>query len=133
MKCKICEVVCKNNVGLSSHLRTKHSLTILNYYKEHDISKLKYCKYCGNICKIQGGNFRETCCSKKCIGKVNELPHSEKTKELLRQKRFDYLSKKTGKTAWERRQSGQMSSLEKWFFDDIIYKYKLYEIYDIVN
>lgn len=64
---------------------------------------------------------------------ANQIPHTEDTKELLRRQRFEFLLKKTGKTAWERKNNGEMSLLEEWFFDNIICKHKLYEKYDIVN
>ena len=58
---------------------------------------------------------------------------SEETKEKIRQKRIEYLKLKTGQTAWERRSSGKMSYLEKWFYDEIIIKENLLSKYDIVN
>ena len=59
--------------------------------------------------------------------------HSEESKEKMRRKRFDFLKKRTGETAWERRASRKMSFLEQWFFDNVILEHNLTEKYDIVN
>lgn len=58
---------------------------------------------------------------------------SEETREKMRRSHFEYLKKKTGNTPWERRQRGEMSYLEQWFYDECIIKHDLVSKYDIVN
>lgn len=43
------------------------------------------------------------------------------------------MKRKTGKTAWERKQLCEFSYLEEWFFDECIIKNNLEKQYDIVN
>lgn len=80
---------------------------------------------------IKMRNFSE---SRKMILKKypNILKHSDKTKEKMRQSRFNYLKKKNGNTPWERRQKREFSYLENWFKDNIILKYSLQNNYDII-
>jgi very-short-patch-repair endonuclease len=59
--------------------------------------------------------------------------HTDITKDKIRKKRFEYLKKRTGKTAWEKRSRQEPSILEQWFIDEVIKKYNLVEKYDIVS
>jgi len=52
---------------------------------------------------------------------------------LLREKRVDYLQKKTGKTAWERRSRKEMSYLESWFQEEVIIKHDLHKHHQIIT
>ena len=56
---------------------------------------------------------------------------TQERKNHLRQKRFEFLSKKSGKTPWERRQAREMSTLEEWFYDEIIIKENMNEKFHI--
>lgn len=89
---------------------------------------------CGKDRKKSKGKILKTCGNKNCIKKLQyKRTHSEETKEKMRQKRFEYLKLKLGKTAWEKRSNKQMSYLENWFYTKIILKYELEKKYDIVN
>jgi len=57
---------------------------------------------------------------------------SDKTREKIRKARVNYLKKKTGQTAYERRAQNKMSYGEKWLHDLFI-KNKVYEKYDVIN
>jgi very-short-patch-repair endonuclease len=59
--------------------------------------------------------------------------HTTVTKNKIRKARFEYLKKRTGKTAWEKRSKQIPSSLEQWFIDKVILKFNLNEKYDIVS
>ena len=133
--CKICGKNCKSIRSLSGHIDKLHGLKLLDYFIKYESLKIPKCKYCNNGAKRfhSGIRFRTTCGSKECVRKVNTVSHSEETKEKIRRKRFEYLKKQNGKTAWERRNKNQMSYLEKWFLENIIEKYNLTEKYDISN
>jgi len=134
IKCKINNKQYKDLSSLSKGLR-KYNLSLLDYYIKYEDFKIPICPYCGKNCKhINSISFRKTCCNVKCINKSHaNRKHSEITKEKIRQNTFERLKLRTGQTAWERRNQGKMSSLEKWFYDNIIVEYKLYNMYDIVN
>jgi very-short-patch-repair endonuclease len=103
---------------------------LLEYYIKYESFIIPKCPVCGDNCRVRKGLvFRRTCGKTKC----RSHKHSEQTKELIRKKVFEYLKKRTGKTAWERKNQGLMSNLEKWFVTEVIQKYCLPEKYDIVN
>lgn len=62
-----------------------------------------------------------------------KFKHSEETKEKIRLKRFEFLKKQTGQTAWERKNQRKMSYIEQWFYDNVILSHQLEKKYDIVN
>lgn len=147
--CKICQATFKSNNQCCTHLRLKHNLSIKEYIEQY--FDIPICEYCGkNIVQIysyplgaasrNGGRFwKKYCYDKTCISKnlkevqIKYWANNDKAKEAARKRRVEYLKKKTGKTAWERRQNREMSYLEEWFFDECIQKYKLNEKYDIIN
>lgn len=135
MKCHICNKELKNNLAFSMHLRAIHNLSLLDYNIQYNNFKVPKCLFCENNAKHKNAmKFRKTCGSKECISKVSKLQFwSEEARENIRKKRFEYLKKRTGKTAFERRNKGEMSYLEQWFFDNVILYYNLLEKYDIVN
>jgi very-short-patch-repair endonuclease len=98
--------------------------------------EIKKCPYCDNNVGLRRYNppkLMKTCGSIECKSKeLSNRTFTQETIEILRRKRFEYLKKKSGKTAWERRSSGEMSFLEKWFFDDAICMYELYKKFDII-
>jgi very-short-patch-repair endonuclease len=133
MICKICALKSKNALGMANHLRRVHDLSLLEYLVKHENFKIPKCA-CGKDCKIRKGfKFHKTCLDKECIKKINTRKHSEECKQRIKKARFEYLKKKTGKTAWENKSSGKMSYLEKWFFENVILKYDLNKKYDIIN
>ena len=112
MKCDLCDLEVKNNKGLAIHLK-KHQMTLVDYF---NISRqIPKCPYCEKTCKPRKKSFTSTCTDKACIKlRAQERKHSNETIGLIRKKRVDYLQKKTGKTAWERRARKEMSYLENW-------------------
>lgn len=72
----------------------------------------------------ENGNLKPTFKNKK---------HSKESKEKMKQKKLEFFKLRTGETAWERRNQGKMSYLEKWFYDEIIIKENLLSKYDIIN
>lgn len=131
--CKICNKELKNIRGLSVHLKL-HKITSKEYLIQYCYDDIPKCA-CGNIVKITRQTiFRKTCDNKNCLTKLmKSYTHTDESKEKSRKARFKYLSKKTGKTAWERRASGKMSYLEQWFFDEVVTKHNLLEKYDVIN
>lgn len=109
-------------------------MTVLDYYIKYENFEIPTCEYCNTKAKYKSGiSFRKTCGSNEC--KSKELKNrivSEEVKQKLRKKRLEYLSKQTGKTAWERKSQGKLSYLEQWFNDKCI-EYNLPEKFDIVN
>lgn len=129
---KIDGTICKNILGLSGHCK-KHNLTVLEYYIKYENFVIPKCN-CGKDKQFKKGiTFRKTCGDNECKIKLtnNSSIYTEEYRENARQKRNDYLKKKTGKTAWERRAAGEMSYLEKWFYDNAIIKYNLNDVYKI--
>lgn len=134
MICKICNKELKNYRALSIHLRSFHNISLLDYEIQYNYLFIPKCIFCDKNTKRYRCGFSKTCGSKECINKLKHtIKHTDETKEKLRKKRFEYLKKKTGNTAYERRSAGIMSYLEQWFFDECIIKYNLLEKYDIVN
>lgn len=131
--CKICDREFKNNRGFSSHLQF-HNITSKEYLIQYCYDDIPKCM-CGNPVQIfRNTIFRKTCGNKECFSNAQKSrTHTDITKEKIRRERFKYLSKKTGKTAWERRSSGKMSYLEQWFFDEVVTKHNLLEKYDVIN
>jgi very-short-patch-repair endonuclease len=92
------------------------------------------CPYCEKDCKPRKRSFTLTCTDKKCMNiMARERRHSSETIEIIREKRVDYLKKKTGKTAWERRARGEMSYLENWFQEEVIIKHDLQRHHQIIT
>lgn len=135
--CKKCNKNFKSISGLCTHLKKEHNLSFKEYLKE--ILDIPLCPYCNNklleisnrpeVQKFRTGFYwKKTCGSSECIHKFltkiqNDYQKTEKAKisnEKIRKSRFKYLKKKTGKTAWERKNNGEMSFLEEWFFNECI-------------
>ena len=131
MECELCNKICKNTKGLSEHLKI-HDITLFDYLNRN--REIPKCPICNNSCKPYKRKYTATCCSQDCI-RVNSTNrvHSKDTIEKIRQKRVEYLQKKTGKTAWERRSRKEMSYLESWFQEEIIIKHKLNEKHQIIT
>lgn len=148
--CSICNEKFLNVQNFSFHLKREHKINLKQYiYQYVNIPVCPFCKI--NKLKIpndipkhfrRSGKFwLNTCGNKDCVSKMSsqcqnkrfEGENGIKQREEARKRRFEYLKKHTGQTAWERRSSGKMSFLEKWFFDNAIVKYKLFEKFDIIN
>jgi len=131
MKCEICNKICKNLKGLSEHLKI-HSVSLRSYLNRN--IEIPKCSICSENCKIYKNGYSKTCCSKDCKKKyATSRVHSKETIEKIRQKRIEYLQKKTGKTAWERRSRKEMSYLENWFQEEVILKNSLQEKHQIIT
>jgi very-short-patch-repair endonuclease len=125
---------CKNLLGLSIHLK-QYSMTLIEYYVKYENFEIPKCKICSSDCQYRNGLlFLKTCSSSNCKKSYAKIgtPHTETSKSKIRKKRLEYLSKKSGKTAWESRASGKLSHLEQWFFNRCINR-ELHTKYDIVN
>ena len=131
MECELCNKICKNTKGLSEHLKM-HGISLHDYLNRN--RAIPKCPICDKDCKKYKNNFRLTCGSKECLSALGKTrKHTEKVKERLRQKRVEYLQKKTGKTAWERRARREMSYLEAWFQEEVILKHNLNEKHQIIT
>lgn len=118
----------KNMLGLSIHLK-KYNLSIIDYYLKYEGFEIPKC-LCGKDRKHNRSIiFNKTCGDSECLSKIDRNV-SEETKEKIRKYRVEYLKKRSGKTAWERRSNGDMSYLEEWF-DDKCMEFGLYSKYDI--
>ena len=132
IKCKICGLECKANNGLSWHIKKAHNLSFKEYLDKH--GNIPNCPICNiDKCKTKGTTIRKTCGDESCIKIISSRKHTESSKAKIRKARIEYLKKRTGKTAWERRAEGKMSYLEQWFFDEVITKYELPNEYDIIS
>jgi len=131
MKCDLCDLEVKNNRGLAIHLK-KHQMNLSEYL---DIKRqTPKCPICKNECKRHRTYFRTTCGNESCYREtLRRRKHNQVTKDILREKRVDYLHKKTGKTAWERRSRKEMSYLESWFQEDVIIKHDLQSRHQIIT
>lgn len=133
IKSKIDGTICKNNLGLSTHLK-KYGLTLLEYYVKYENFGTPKCS-CGKDCKLIGGlNFRDTCGGKLCLSKLREnIRHSEDSKEKIRKARINHLKKTRGvDSAWKRRSEGKMSKGEEKLHD-IFTQNGVYTKYMVVN
>lgn len=128
----------KNLTGLSRHCYV-NKISLLEYFIKYENFIIPKCKFCDKNSLYRRMNtipiYYKTCGDIKCKSKMIKLrnPHTEESKEKIRKKRIDYLKKKTGKTAWERRSAGEMSHLEQWFYDNVIIKNNLCDKYDIIT
>jgi very-short-patch-repair endonuclease len=134
---KIDGTVCKNNLGLSIHLK-KYGMTLIDYLEKYDGFKKPKCTYCNREVKIRGDrnniNFNKTCGDKECSAKHSKSKIiSEETKSKMREKRFNYLSNKENflKTAWGKVSQNEMTYGEKWL-NDILVSEGFYSKYDVV-
>lgn len=57
---------------------------------------------------------------------------TDEMKQKQRINRLNYLSKKAGNSAWEKRSSGKLSYLEEWFDKKCVSR-GIYEKYDVIN
>lgn len=129
---------------MGTHLSKIHKITVYQYISKYIESPI--CPYC-NTNKLvlynnpmheryrNGSFWYKHCSNNQCISKfkhqVQIRTWTEQQKDKVRKKRIEYLKKKTGKTAWEKHAKGQMTFLEKWFYEEVIIKYNLSQKYDI--
>jgi very-short-patch-repair endonuclease len=134
---KIDRTVCKNNLGLSIHLR-KHGMTIIDYLEKYEGFEKPKCPYCDLEVKTRSKNhnikFNKTCGSKGCsIEHKKTILTTEETKNKIREKRLNYLSNKDNfsRTSWGKSSQGEMTYGEEWLHR-ILELEDLYLKYDIV-
>jgi very-short-patch-repair endonuclease len=135
-QCAICGKDFKRNSSLAVHVKITHGMDYLSYSILYNNFEKPICVICGGVAEYTGRGlkFKVTCDSGVCSKKHrNNRVCSNVTKEKIRKKRFKYLKKRLGETAWERRTSGKMSYLEQWFFDEVITKHNLLTKFDIIN
>jgi very-short-patch-repair endonuclease len=87
------------------------------------------------LIRIYIGTFRNVSHASILSRKTHpeKFKHSDETKNKIRKARINFLKKKSGKTAWERKANGELSYLEEWFLNNVINEYELYKKYDIIN
>ena len=113
--CKLCKPCNRvfNILGLSIHLQI-HGIKLIEYFIKYEGFKIPKCAYCSsNSMYNKGLKFRKTCCKIECIKKESSSrKHSEETICILRKKRFEYMEKRLGKTAFEKRNNHKLSIIE---------------------
>lgn len=123
--CKICNKSFAKLHSLQTHISQIHHITYLEYSVKYENFIIPKCSVCDNRNKVYTGHgtkFLVTCGNHDCLKKLRKINS------------FNYIqSKLRNKTAFERRHDGEMSTLEAWFYDDVMVKHKLLEKYDIVN
>ena len=134
---KIDGTICKNNLGLSIHLKS-HGMTLLEYYEKYEEKIIPTCPYCESKVKTRGGKnntiFNLTCGGKNCLrDHKKKIEISEETKNKMRAKRLNYLSNKNNfyKTSWGKSSRGEMTYGEEWLHK-ILEKEGLYSKHDII-
>lgn len=134
---KIDGTVCKNNLGLSVHLK-KYGMTLIDYLEKYEGFKKPRCLYCEGEVKIRGNrggiDFNMTCGREECYKKIlKSRKHSEESKNKIRKSRFNYLANKDNflKTAWGKVSQNEMTYGEKWL-NDILVSEGFYSKYDVV-
>jgi very-short-patch-repair endonuclease len=132
---KIDNTICKNQLGLSIHLK-KYGMTILDYYIKYEGFRIPKCKFCESYTNQRCGlKFTLTCGSVDCIKKdLKTRKLGEGAKEKIRKSRFEYLKNPENrkKTAWYRKSQNFLSYGENKL-DSIFRKNKIYHKYDIIN
>lgn len=132
---KIDGTVCKNDLGLSIHLK-KHSLTILEYYLKYENFKVPKCTECDLEARIVNGiRYRSTCGSKQCLASMwskVQQNWSEESREKIRQARLRYLSDPANfsKTAWGKTVANKMTYGEEKLHTAFT-ESKIYERFDV--
>lgn len=135
-QCAICDKDFKRNSSLAAHIKITHGMDYLSYSILYNNFEKPTCAICGDFAGYTGRGlkFKVTCDNDTCSKKHRDNRIcSDETKEKIREKRFEYLKKRLGETAWERRTKGKMSYLEQWFFDEVITKHDLLTKFDIIN
>jgi len=119
--------------ALTQYLK-RYDISVLEYYQQYENFVIPKCTICNKLCSHRGGiSFNKTCGDNNCYKKLrSQIIITDETREKMRIKRVDYLKKRTGKTAWERRSLGQMSFLESSFFDKAT-AIDIFKKYDVVS
>lgn len=126
MKCEICNTSVMSNVGLSTHLRFKHGISIKEYKLNHLKIQIPLCK-CGNSVKFVRSYFTSTCGSNTC--KAHKV--SDETKEKLRCAIIKRFSNRTENSPWSNRAKRRLTYGESIINDELI-KIGAFTKYDIV-
>jgi very-short-patch-repair endonuclease len=132
MKCKLCNKEFDNLKNLSKHLVLKHKISTLEYYIKYEDFKIPKCKICGLEAKYKSGlKFRDTCGNKQCISIMEQQKtHTEETKEILKQKRLEYMKNNPENTAWR---LGNKPSYPEQTFINILKEKGLLEKFNIIR
>ena len=103
--CKICEKEFNSIKSLSSHVRNKHGIKLLEYYIKYENFDIPKCGYCLNECKSKGGiKFTKTCGTDECINKEKRgRKVSKETKNKISKSRKKYLMENKHKHVWRRK------------------------------
>jgi very-short-patch-repair endonuclease len=132
---KLDNTVCKNKLGLSTHLK-KFNMTLLEYYVKYEFFQIPVCKFCDNLAKHRRSlNFKQTCGSAECHSKLLKAREtSNETKEKIRRARFNYLSNNENRknTAWYKKSNDIFTYGEK-MINLIFIENQIYEKYDVVR
>lgn len=102
MKCKICnqEVKSKNRIGITRHVNSSHSMSLIDYMIKFESYEVPKCA-CGKECKHKDGlYFSKTCGNKEC------------TRKIQRESHLKWMKENPEKTAWRK---SNMSYPEKVF------------------
>jgi very-short-patch-repair endonuclease len=112
-----------------------YGYSLEEYFMKYENFIIPKCKVCGNnAAHWYAITYRKTCGDVSCVNTLgSQRIHTEETKQKIRKGRHEFLKKKTGQTAWERRAAGKLSYLEQWFLDNVIEKYNLDKEFDIAN
>lgn len=140
-KCPHCGKEYSKN-GISTHIWRKHTNEGIEFTKNHDpnIGFKNGTRKSRNkgLTKETDESINRACETKKRKFKSGELisafkgkHHTEESKEKIRKARFEYLKLKTGNTAWEKVQRGELTYLEQRFYDELK-KHNLFKKYDII-
>lgn len=127
-----------NKKGIATHIWRNHT----EEGKKHDPNKCykngtkhSWCKGLTKETDERIRKTRETFNKRIKNGEIKYAfegrKHTQETKEKIRQARFNYLSKKLGKTGWEKSQKKEMTYLEEKFYNEVILTYNLLDKYDI--
>lgn len=146
-KCIYCNKEFKTSIGLYIHIKKIHNIVMnfderykfINYICEN--KEIPKCKYCDNEIYVKNKRGSIICdnieCKHKYLSDIQKEIHKNNPQLAVnaRKRRIEYLSNPNNfyKTAYGIRANKNMSYLEKWFFDNIIAKYKLYDKYLIIN
>lgn len=132
-ECKICNKEFKKLLGLSSHLKSIHNISLLEHHVSYNNFKVPKCEICNenNSKHYYGLVFRKTCHDKKCyIEFCERRKHSEETKKKQSKSRYAYMKKNPEKISWMLR--NQISYPEKVFMD-ALEKQGLFNKFEIVR
>lgn len=87
--CHICQLNCKNILGLSSHINQTHKISVEEYYIQYidNNPNIRICQVCGNSLKFKTlSKGYPKSCSIKCSNKIKDDKWKEKKKQTCLKK-----------------------------------------------